>query len=433
VLSDSRDVLSVAPQQTVADAVDRAQGILGIAVALAVLFLLTGRLRVLRGPARRAQAPLLVAAALAWSAFWFYAASKVDDTTDAWRAQEAKAGRVYDCGKRSVAGFPFRLEVRCTGVNVTLVSQSAAQETAQPVTARLGEILVVAQVYDPKLLIAEFSAPATISARGDQPPMLVNWSKARSSVTGLPGIPQRVSLEFDDAAIDRIESAVQKPLARAKHVELHTRMADASTPESPAVETVLQIAGASIRELHPLLVQPFDAETRMLLTGLKDFAPKPWPQRFRELQAAGGRVEIISARVQQGDMIAVATGTLGLSGGGRLDGELQMTVAGIERLIPALGLEKIADEGVPQQTLDRVAPGVKTQDVNNLFGALDRAIPGLGKVVRQNAGAGVAIGINALGKEATLEGKKARVFPVRFVDGAVLLGPFKVAQTPPLY
>ena len=35
VLPDSRDVLSVAPQQTVADAVDRAQAILGVAVALA--------------------------------------------------------------------------------------------------------------------------------------------------------------------------------------------------------------------------------------------------------------------------------------------------------------------------------------------------------------------------------------------------------------
>jgi signal transduction histidine kinase len=64
VLPDSRDVLSVAPQQTVADAVDRAQGILGIAVALAVLFLLVRRLLVLRGAARRAQAPLLVAAGL---------------------------------------------------------------------------------------------------------------------------------------------------------------------------------------------------------------------------------------------------------------------------------------------------------------------------------------------------------------------------------
>ena len=61
VLPDSRDVLSITSQQTVADAVDRAQGILGIAVALTVLFLLVGRLLVLRGPAQRAQAPLLAA------------------------------------------------------------------------------------------------------------------------------------------------------------------------------------------------------------------------------------------------------------------------------------------------------------------------------------------------------------------------------------
>src|SRR6185437_5314737 len=126
-------------------------------------------------------------------------------------------------------------------------------------------------------------------------------------------------------------------------------------------------------------------------------------------------------------------GSLGLSPAGRLDGELQMTVTGLERVIPALGIDKMLDEGVPQATLDRVSPGVKTQDINNLFGALDRAIPGLGKVVKQNANGGVAVGINALGKEAMLEGKMARSFPLRFVAGAVFLGPLKVAQTPPLF
>src|SRR5476649_421883 len=130
---------------------------------------------------------LLLIAALAWSAFWFYAASQVDTKADAWRAQEAKSGRVYDCARRSVAGFPFRLEVRCDGVSVALLSQTAGQAAAQtPVTARLGKILVVAQVYDPKLLIAEFTSPATIVDRGNQS-MLVNWSKARSSVVGQIG------------------------------------------------------------------------------------------------------------------------------------------------------------------------------------------------------------------------------------------------------
>ena len=377
---------------------------------------------------------LLLIAAAAWSGFWFYAASQVGEKADAWRAQEAKSGRVYDCARRTVAGFPFRLEVRCDGASVSLISQTAGQAATQaPITAELGQILIVAQVYDPKLLIAEFTAPATISDRGGQPSMAVTWSKARSSVVGLPAVPQRASIVFDDPEINRFNGSVQAPLAHAKHIELHGRLVEGSAADHPVIETVLKIEGGALQEVHPLLAQPFDADVRTMLSGLTDFSPKPWPARFREIQAAGGHVEIVQSRIVQGDLIAVAAGTLGLTAEGRLDGELQMTVAGIEKVIPALGIEKMLDEGVPQATLDRVAPGVKTQDVNNLFGALDRAIPGLGKVVRQNANVGVAAGINALGKDAVLEGKKARAFPLRFVDGTVFLGPLKVGQVPPLF
>ena len=177
---------------------------------------------------------LLLIAAAAWSAFWFYAASEVDVKADAWRAQEAKSGRVYDCARRSVAGFPFRLEVRCDGASVSLQSQTAEQAATQaPITAKLGEILVVAQIYDPKLLIAEFTAPATISDRGQQPSMSVNWSKARSSVVGLPAVPQRASIVFDDPEVNRINGSMQAPLARAKHIELHGRLAEGSAADHP--------------------------------------------------------------------------------------------------------------------------------------------------------------------------------------------------------
>ena len=376
---------------------------------------------------------LVVIAAIAWSIFWFYAASQVDVQADAWRAQEAKSGRVYDCANRSVGGFPFRLEVRCDDATVTLVSQTAGASTQAPITAKLGEILVVAQVYDPKRVIAEFTAPATVSDKAAQASYVVNWRLGRSSVFGLPAVPQRASIVFDDGAIDRLDGSTQVPLASVKHIELHGRIAEGSPADHPVIESVLQISGGSIKGLHPLLAEPFDADVRAMLSGLKDFAPKPWPVRFRELQAAGGHVDIMQSRIQQGDLVAVAAGTLGFSPAGCLDGELQMTVAGIEKVIPALGIDKMLDQGVPQATLDRVAPGVKTQDINNLFGALDRAIPGLGKVVKQNANVGVAAGINALGKETVLEGKKARSFPLRFVNGAVFLGPLKVAQIPPLF
>ncbi len=267
---------------------------------------------------------LLLVAAMAWSAFWFFAASQVDVRADAWRAQEAKSGRVYDCARRSVAGFPFRLEVRCDGASVSLQSQTAEQAATQaPITAKLGEILVVAQIYDPKLLIAEFTAPATISDHG-QPSMTVNWSKARSSVVGLPAVPERASIVFDDASIERFNGSTPAPLGGAKHIELHGRLAEGSVLDHPVIETAFQVAGGSVQGLHPLLAQPFDADMRTMLSGLKDFSPKPWPQRFREIQAAGGHVEIVQSRIQQGDLIAVAAGTLGLTANGRLDGELQM-------------------------------------------------------------------------------------------------------------
>ena len=105
---------------------------------------------------------------------------------------------------------------------------------------------------------------------------------------------------------------MQVPVAQAKHAELHGRLAEGSVTDNPVIESVLQIDQGSILGLHPLLAEPFDVGVRALVTGLKDFAPKPWPVRFRELQAAGGKVEIKQSRVQQGDLVAVAAGTLGL-------------------------------------------------------------------------------------------------------------------------
>src|ERR1700733_15793537 len=82
-------------------------------------------------PRRRSRWPLfaipilLLIAAAAWSAFWFFAVSQAEVKADAWRAQEANSGRSYDCAKQSMSGFPFRLEVRCDNAHVTLTSQTA--------------------------------------------------------------------------------------------------------------------------------------------------------------------------------------------------------------------------------------------------------------------------------------------------------------------
>ena len=116
-----------------------------------------------------------------------------------------------------------------------------------------------------------------------------------------------------------------------------------------------------------------------------------------------------------------------------LDGELQMVVAGLEKIVPALGIDKILEQGVSQETLDRLAPGLKAEQVDKAMGALDKLIPGLGNVVRQQAPAALGGIVGMLGQKTTLEGKPAQAFPLRFADGAVYLGRIRIAQTQPLF
>ena len=71
---------------------------------------------------------------------------------------------------------------------------------------------------------------------------MVNWSKARSSVVGLPAIPQRASVVFDDPSIDRVNGSVPTPLARARLVELHGRLAEGTPSDHPVIETMLKIS-----------------------------------------------------------------------------------------------------------------------------------------------------------------------------------------------
>lgn len=391
-------------------------------------------------PRRRSRSPLIaivivvVLLVAGWSVFWFLAASRIETELDGWRDREARSGRVYDCTDRKVGGFPFRLEVLCSGVSVALSSQTAEQAATKTlVTARLAGIHVVTQVYTPGLIIAEFNGPATFTDLGQQPSVTANWSLGQASVVGLPIAPQRASLVFDKPSVDVLNGAVPAPLLRADHLELHARVAEGSAQDNPVIETVLRLSAATLLGIHPVLQTPFNSEVRAKLYGLKDTSPKPWPQRFRDLQAAGGRIEIVQSRFEQGDVLALTAGSLSLNASGRLEGELAMTVAGFDKIVPALGIDRLLDKGVSQSSVDKMAPGVSARDVNAVLGALDRAIPGLGDLARKNANAGIAAGISMLGQKTTLEGRDAIALPLKFTDGAMFLGPLQVAQLPPLF
>ena len=55
-----------------------------------------------------------------WTGAWFYVAHKTETAIASLIDSEAKAGRVYNCGSRSVGGFPLHVEVDCTALRAQL-------------------------------------------------------------------------------------------------------------------------------------------------------------------------------------------------------------------------------------------------------------------------------------------------------------------------
>jgi hypothetical protein len=367
-------------------------------------------------PSRRRRWPavlpfaLIVAAAALWSGGWFYLAGQADRAIADWRAQEAGAGRVYACGTQSIGGFPFRIEVRCSDPTAELSAM------APPVALRAADTLFAWQVYQPALLLAEVTGPLAIGEPRKPAAFNANWRLAQASIRGTLSGLERVSVVVDDPTLARVGDS-HAEIFKARHLELHGRPAANATPEHPAVDLALRLAAGSAPTLHPLTVEPLDADMTAVLHGLPDLAPQPWPALLRQWQARGGSIEITKARVEQGDVIAVGAGTLALTEHGGLDGRLQLTIVGLEQVLQALDVDRAVSQG----------------DIGTALNALNRFMPGLGDMARRNAGASIVAGLGALGQGTTLEGKPAVSVPLRFDDGAIWLGPIQIGRAPPLF
>lgn len=351
--------------------------------------------------------------AIGWSIFWFIATSATGKALSEWRAREAAAGRLYHCANESLGGYPFRFELRCSEPTAEF------KNGPQPAALSARDFVVVDQVFQPNLLIAEMIGPLMIGEPGVKPSFAVNWSVAQASLRGMPQDPQRAAVVLDQASFASVGANAQTMLANAGRVELHARINSGTVRDHPVLDLALSLTQASASRLGDLAAVPFDAELTGVLRGLPNLTFHSWQDTLRALQAANGRLDITRARIKQGEVLAVGSGALGLTSRGALNGELELTIANIEKLLPALGVDRSIAQLIPPGTVERLAP------------SLDKLLPGLGGMLRSAAPA--AKNGDALGPRSELEGKSAVTVPLKFADGAVTLGPFKIADIPPLY
>src|SRR5260370_20270872 len=267
---------------------------------------------------------LFVALAAGWTALWFHASSVAQASIAAWRAREAQSGRLYTCASENLGGYPFGIEVGCAAAGAQMRGADAQ------FVVKAKDLLVVAQVYRPNLLIAEVEAPLTFEAPNGGISLIADWTLAQTSVRGLPPTPERISLAVDQFRLDQKSPAGSQTLLTAKHMEVHVRLDPDSTPGRPVLDLAARFADAASPAAGSLMPQPIDFEATAVLRGLKDLTPRSLAALLGQLQAAGGRLEIEPAPLNRGDMIAVGAGSLGLSPPGPPRRPLRMTVAGVD-------------------------------------------------------------------------------------------------------
>ena len=365
-------------------------------------------------------AAVIVALPIGWSALWSYAASIANQALAGWINREAALGRVYACGSQSIGGFPFGIAIRCDKVS------AAFKSNRPPFDVSASDFIFSAEVFRPTLLNGEISAPVTLADPGQGPAFVANWSAARLTLLGLPPEPERVTVDLTKPRLDRTAGANAGMIFQADRLVVDGRIIAGSARRNPVIEATGRITAGLAPSFHPLLAEPLQGEIDAVMRGFKDFQPKPWSVLFRDMQAAGGGIEIKNLRLARSDAAVVGAGTFTINASGRLEGELRVTVAGVENIVPLLGVDQLIGQGIDRLTGGSGSP---TQGL----GVLDRLLPGLGGVVRESAGAGLVETIKRMGEPTKLDGKPAVALPLRVTDGIVYVGIIPVAMVPALF
>ncbi len=157
----------------------------------------------------------IVLAIALYTGGWFYAASELKNTVLKAIAPGNAAGVTGECSNIDFRGYPFRIGLFCSKVDV--------DDNVNGVSATFGELRSAAQVYAPGHIVWELDSPAEIrTAHG----LSINaeWTNLQSSlVTKFKGV-DRTSTVIDGLKATAISSVTGQTInVDATQAEIHLR------------------------------------------------------------------------------------------------------------------------------------------------------------------------------------------------------------------
>jgi hypothetical protein len=326
----------------------------------------------------------LIVLAIGWSIFWYISATITGREIGAWIKREAEDGRIWTCPERSVGGYPFRIEISCKEPSFS------GPAAGVPVKGKLAGIHLVAQLYNPKLIIGEADGPLDLALPQDGSQTIANWKLLQISVRGEPDTLQRASLSANQIDVKATLPNGSSFNGRADNLQIHMRQGN---QDQHAYDFAVTATNAVSSDLDNAtgIDAPATLQANGTITQANAIGGATIAQMLDRWRVAGGALTLEKASLVQGSLNAQATGTLAIDAVHRIDGRLDLTASGLTPVLRRYG----------------IAPQVL--DIGGLIGGLLS-----GRPPAQGSG-------------------QVRV-PVTFERGQLGLGPLRgLALLPPLY
>ncbi|WP_342109493.1 DUF2125 domain-containing protein [Methylobacterium sp. SI9] len=269
---------------------------------------------------------LLAIVVVAWSIGWFWIRGRAASEIDGWMAREAAAGRTWTCADRTLTGYPFRIELRCSAVTL---ERSDGR-------FRLGPTTAVAQIYQPRLVVFESAGPFHVeqgALTGD-----ASWRALQGSFHGASDGFTRASVVLNEPKVTVTGSEAGPIAVSGQHLELHARPDPGRYASDGAVDVSLRLTRADVPQLDALTgtEDPTDLALDVTLSQATVLRTGPVPRELERWRQAGGTLDIAGLSLAKGQQRVQAKGTLALDAAHRPAGQLALRAAGIDALVGSI-------------------------------------------------------------------------------------------------
>lgn len=270
---------------------------------------------------------LLLLAAVAWTVFWLWMRGEVQKQMDAAVADLGRSGYQISWARRSLGGYPFRMDVSLTDAKVREPSGWALQSPLLE-----GE----AVLYAPGHWM--LGAPQGLTfVRPVGGPVAVSGKTLRASLTDFAKRPPSFSFQGEKLGFQPAAGAEPFALTAADLVEFHLR---AGPNDEGGIFARIDGGKARPDGLFGRVAagKPVALVWNSTLSKMSAFTGAGWADAVRGWSDAGGQMSVRdTSRLTAGDaLVAARSGTLGVGRDGRLRGVMDVSLRQAPRALGAM-------------------------------------------------------------------------------------------------